>query len=413
MHSISNQNAPRKSKPKRRMSELDENAAQRRRTQLCKAQRAYRQRRKDEVETLTAQVNHLTQVIEQLNTCFLGLTDHLLSSAYIRQQPALAKVIRSSVEDFIDTNKTVDREPDHEDTQPFNGNRDEALRSETIAQAEVSDAAARLSDNRTEPNSWQVSSYASFFIPNTTTEVASDVTPISNSFQTNTTPAERVPSLDAAITPYMTPPPSQPLELPFVEAIVPSSSPIQDNGFSNFAQRIYRTSMEAAYKLVTEGDERSEMYQHAFSIYRQFFRRDQIKNVVIRSLEKSRKPFNMREVVGTGIFANSEGRQMLTVPALASFFRKQGFHYDTASDLLMKHSPTKGPFDDTLSFDMGTITDVIGHSCDFSASAVQDRCVVISVANLMNDLLLGAQCAGEFPAFRKDIVHNTLSKLAV
>lgn len=188
--------------------------------------------------------------------------------------------------------------------------------------------------------------------------------------------------------------------------------------------------MEAAYKLVTEGDERSEMYQHAFSIYRQFFRRDQIKSVVIRSLEKSRKPFNMREVIGTGIFANSEGRQMLSVPALASFFRKQGFHYDTASDLLMKHSPTKGPFDDTLSFDMGTMTDVIGHTCDFSASAVQDRCVVISVANLMNgncpcsyqeriasshltDLLLGAQCAGEFPAFRKDIVHNTLLKIAV
>jgi hypothetical protein len=70
--------SPRKYKAKPRISELDEAAARQRRTQSCKAQRAYRQRKEDTIATLNLQAKRLEDTIEQLSSCFLGLNDKIL-----------------------------------------------------------------------------------------------------------------------------------------------------------------------------------------------------------------------------------------------------------------------------------------------------------------------------------------------
>jgi hypothetical protein len=97
---------PRKYKAKPPISQLDDAAAQHRRAQSCKAQRAYRQRKEDTIATLTTQISDLETTIERLSGCFLGLNDTVL--AYLRTiegdneqgSAGLAKGIRDAMKEF-------------------------------------------------------------------------------------------------------------------------------------------------------------------------------------------------------------------------------------------------------------------------------------------------------------------------
>jgi hypothetical protein len=94
---------PRKYKPKPPISQLNDTAAQHRRTQSCKAQRAYRQRKEDTIATLTTQISDLEITIERLSVCFLGLNDRVLG--YLRRVEegkggVLAEGIRDAMEEF-------------------------------------------------------------------------------------------------------------------------------------------------------------------------------------------------------------------------------------------------------------------------------------------------------------------------
>jgi hypothetical protein len=74
---------------------------QRRRTQTCLAQRAFRQRNKDTIESLRAQNSELHSTIEDLNACFLGFTDDLVSSGWLEQDPQVTKSLQKTIEHFI------------------------------------------------------------------------------------------------------------------------------------------------------------------------------------------------------------------------------------------------------------------------------------------------------------------------
>jgi hypothetical protein len=94
---------PRKYKPKPPISRLNDTAAQHRRTQSCKAQRAYRQRKEDTIATLTSQISDLEVTIERLCVCFLGLNDRVLE--YLRgveegKGGELAEGLRDAMEEF-------------------------------------------------------------------------------------------------------------------------------------------------------------------------------------------------------------------------------------------------------------------------------------------------------------------------
>jgi hypothetical protein len=94
---------PRKYKPKPPISQLNDVAAQHRRTQSCKAQRAYRQRKEDTIAILTTQISDLEITIERLSVCFLGLNDRVLG--YLRgveegKGGELAEGIRDAMEEF-------------------------------------------------------------------------------------------------------------------------------------------------------------------------------------------------------------------------------------------------------------------------------------------------------------------------
>ncbi|OMP82377.1 hypothetical protein BK809_0006687 [Diplodia seriata] len=98
----------------------DETAADRRRTQIRLAQRAYRQRKEMTISSLQKQVEQLQSVIDGMNNSFLHFNDQAMASDIFALRPHLASELRSTTEAFVNlskTAKTVEAEDEREDSQ--------------------------------------------------------------------------------------------------------------------------------------------------------------------------------------------------------------------------------------------------------------------------------------------------------
>ncbi|KAL1647758.1 hypothetical protein SLS58_002559 [Diplodia intermedia] len=98
----------------------DETAADRRRTQIRLAQRAYRQRKEMTISSLQKQVEQLQSVIDGMNNSFLHFNDQAMASDIFALRPHLASELRSTTEAFVNlskTAKTVETEDEREDSQ--------------------------------------------------------------------------------------------------------------------------------------------------------------------------------------------------------------------------------------------------------------------------------------------------------
>ncbi|KAL0264568.1 hypothetical protein SLS55_000518 [Diplodia seriata] len=94
--------------------------AQRRRTQIRLAQRAYRQRKEMTISSLQKQVEQLQSVIDGMNNSFLHFNDQAMASDIFALRPHLASELRSTTEAFVNlskTAKTVEVEDEREDSQ--------------------------------------------------------------------------------------------------------------------------------------------------------------------------------------------------------------------------------------------------------------------------------------------------------
>ncbi|KAK0785298.1 hypothetical protein LTS16_013108 [Friedmanniomyces endolithicus] len=80
-HSSSDGDEGDKKRGRPRVEKQDESAADRRRTQVRMAQRAYRQRKEGTLEELRKRVSELTDTLELMNKTFVELRDHLSGSA--------------------------------------------------------------------------------------------------------------------------------------------------------------------------------------------------------------------------------------------------------------------------------------------------------------------------------------------
>ncbi|KAK0653864.1 AP-1-like transcription factor YAP1 [Lasiodiplodia hormozganensis] len=98
----------------------DETAADRRRTQIRLAQRAYRQRKEMTISSLQKQVEQLQSVIDGMNSSFLRFNDQAMASDIFALRPHLASELRSTTEAFVNlakTAKTVEGEDEREESQ--------------------------------------------------------------------------------------------------------------------------------------------------------------------------------------------------------------------------------------------------------------------------------------------------------
>ncbi|KAF2091236.1 hypothetical protein K490DRAFT_22261, partial [Saccharata proteae CBS 121410] len=85
----------------------DETAADRRRTQIRLAQRAYRQRKETTISSLQKQVEQLQSIIGSMNSSFLNFNDRVLQSDILSLRPQLASELKETTEKFVSLTRSA------------------------------------------------------------------------------------------------------------------------------------------------------------------------------------------------------------------------------------------------------------------------------------------------------------------
>lgn len=84
-----------------RVEKQDESAADRRRTQIRMAQRAYRQRKESTLEELRKRVSELTNTIELMNKSFADCRDRLYATSISQDQMMDLNDVATQFETFV------------------------------------------------------------------------------------------------------------------------------------------------------------------------------------------------------------------------------------------------------------------------------------------------------------------------
>ncbi|CAO2657996.1 Nn.00g072560.m01.CDS01 [Neocucurbitaria sp. VM-36] len=96
-----------KARGRPRVDTQDATAADRRRTQIRLAQRAYRQRKETTISSLKSQSTQLHSIIEQMNKTFFRLNESVLNSGLLQLNPGLAQEFKLVTETFSSLAKTA------------------------------------------------------------------------------------------------------------------------------------------------------------------------------------------------------------------------------------------------------------------------------------------------------------------
>ncbi|KAF1831165.1 hypothetical protein BDW02DRAFT_505845 [Decorospora gaudefroyi] len=114
-----------KTRGRPRVDTQDATAADRRRTQIRLAQRAYRQRKETTISSLKNQSSQLVSTIEQMNNTFGRLNDSAVKSGLLQLDPALAEEFKSVTETFANLVKTAGESyDDDEDCEGTEGKKE-------------------------------------------------------------------------------------------------------------------------------------------------------------------------------------------------------------------------------------------------------------------------------------------------
>lgn len=97
-----------------RLDTQDETAADRRRTQIRLAQRAYRHRKETTISALKKRVLDLQSTIDQMNKTFLNLHDNLIESGITTTHLAVARQLKRATEDFVTLARVSESDVDEE-----------------------------------------------------------------------------------------------------------------------------------------------------------------------------------------------------------------------------------------------------------------------------------------------------------
>ena len=98
-----------------RLDTQDETAADRRRTQIRLAQRAYRHRKETTIAALNGKVSDLQDTIEQMNKTFLTLHDNMIDAGILNSHYSLGRQLQAATEEFVALSKIAAPESDEED----------------------------------------------------------------------------------------------------------------------------------------------------------------------------------------------------------------------------------------------------------------------------------------------------------
>ena len=108
----------RKQRGRPRLDTQDETAADRRRTQIRLAQRAYRHRKETTISALKKKVGDLEKTIMTMSNTYAELHDNLIDSGLFNSRPALVQQLKATAEQFATLSKlATDSDNEDEDNQ--------------------------------------------------------------------------------------------------------------------------------------------------------------------------------------------------------------------------------------------------------------------------------------------------------
>ncbi|PBP27272.1 hypothetical protein BUE80_DR001610 [Diplocarpon rosae] len=117
--------ATKKARGRPKVDKKDGTAADRRRTQIRMAQRAYRHRKETTITSLEQQVQDLRGANEEMSKIFISLFDFAVGKGLLQREPDFGQQLQSATERFLSSTKTSAQE-DGQDKQGDEGKRVES-----------------------------------------------------------------------------------------------------------------------------------------------------------------------------------------------------------------------------------------------------------------------------------------------
>lgn len=261
-----------------RLDTHDETAADRRRTQIRLAQRAYRHRKESTISALKQKVLALQETVDQMNKTFLDLHDNMIGSAILTSHHSLGQQLHAAAEDFSLLSRITAAESDDEDdkiaslTKGDSGPNSEPTPEDESAimteprrksrrqrpskkEAEPATLPVRLDMSSSEPEpdlpliSTTANSHDNILaaISQTSFIDMSSLPGFDDLMQYNV----QVPDIDPLASPYPDLTPNPPLGRPLKAPNQPQGSYTYSFQETSFARRLHRMTLERGFRNLT------------------------------------------------------------------------------------------------------------------------------------------------------------------
>ncbi|KAI9726665.1 MAG: hypothetical protein M1834_008978 [Cirrosporium novae-zelandiae] len=275
-----NEEEPKKPKGRPRVAAKDESAAERRRTQIRLAQRAYRMRKESTITTLKQRVSDLEKTIEEMNQSFLQFNDTLFGSSAINNQPDLARQLHTTTEHFLQLARIVEsdsesdyiQEGEKEDDQVMtapkekNAKKPASSNTQSKPQHAADEAMPDISPSNNLPP--RASSSEGEIQPET-----SNIYPSSDEHQMQIFHAQ-LPELTIAPSPSLT---TKTLSSPYTYSFQETT----------FSRRLFRTCYERGFQVLSDPRADPAEIRRLFRLTFTYATRSQVLEVIKRGLMKS------------------------------------------------------------------------------------------------------------------------------
>ncbi|KAK1836792.1 hypothetical protein QBC39DRAFT_247386 [Podospora conica] len=264
-----------------RLDVKDETAADRRRTQIRLAQRAYRNRKENAIQTLEQKVQDLKDTNEEMSNVFMQLHDFAMSTGALDRNPEFGRQLRMTTEKFLALARKAS-EDGNKDDEGGNGSPSSPspLHTDTRSSPEAAVDIPRSEPER-PPLAW-----GGYII--THEPALPDPSDFLNPFlpATQTQPA---PALDFEVITHPTP---ENASFPFGSSTTPfyPSLPLPSTYSPHeitFGRRLHRFATERALYLISLRDPPPEPFQRVFGFTLLHETRDAIHERTRRTLQRS------------------------------------------------------------------------------------------------------------------------------
>jgi len=339
--------------------------AKRRRTQIRLAQRAYRNRKENAIQTLEKRVQELKDANEEMSNVFLQLHDFAVSTGALDRIPEFGRQLRATTEKFLALAQKASEEDGGEDEAPHGTSGDNAKRRQISAPATREQSSSpepvqrAQQDIDTSTRKPQPLLYGGFTITHEPLNDADLIADLSNPYvppSTSSFDFEVItqPTLENASFPFGTAPPefdfssfSHPPASPYNPLPLPRTYTSQE---ATFGRRLQRFACERALTLISMPNPPAERFQRVFGFRLLLETKDQILAGLRRSLDRTateslsnwQYPFYNLGGAGTHFYSSSSSSASHTPPS-----GNQG-----TRDIFKPHSTSGfalGPFNPSIS----------------------------------------------------------------